>query len=138
MADEKKQKYLEFKSLEQQLQQLQEQSQILQQQITELMQLSNALDDFSVVKKNAPMFVTLGNGVYAQAELKETQKVLLMVGAGVAVSKTIPEAKSTIEKQVAELQDLFQTVHEQTERYLARAQELQKELTAGNEQEKKN
>lgn len=137
MIDEKKQKYVEFKSLEQQVQQLQEQSQILQQQIAELMQIANALDEFSTAKKDAPMFVALGSGIYAQAELKETQHVLLTVGAGVAVKKTIPEAKKTIEKQVKELQDIFQTVHEQMDRSLVRAQELQRELTAENKQEKK-
>ena len=90
----------------------QEQAEVLQQQIDTLnatiTELSVAMDTLSTVKGqgNNETLVPIGAGSFLITELKNTDEVIIGLGAGVAVKKKIDDAKDTITEQRTELEEL--------------------------------
>lgn len=73
----------------------QEQSEIIKQQIdtirstiAELDMLDETLDAIDG-KEGAEIFVPIGAGSFALAELKDTKNVIMSVGAGIAIKKVL-------------------------------------------------
>jgi len=88
------------------------QAEVLQQQIETLnatiAELSVAMDTLATVKgeDNKETLVPIGAGSFLITELKNTDEVIIGLGAGVAVKKKIDDAKETIAEQKKELEDL--------------------------------
>ena len=125
---EVKQKYMELQMIQHQMQQIQQQVQALESQAGEMDIVQQALDDFASSKPGSDSFVTLTPGLFVKAKLLETDKVLLNVGAGATVQKSIPEAKEIIAAQGVELRKLQQELTEQMGKITERAEKLQEEL----------
>ena len=90
----------------------QQQAEVLQQQIDSLnatiTELSVAMDTLSTIKgeDNKETLVPIGAGSFLITELKNTEEVIIGLGAGVAVKKKIDDAKDTITEQKTELEEL--------------------------------
>ena len=88
------------------------QAEVLQQQIDTLnatiTELSVAMDTLATVKgqDNKETLVPIGAGSFLITELKNTDEVIIGLGAGVAVKKKIDDAKDTITEQRTELEEL--------------------------------
>lgn len=88
------------------------QAEVLQQQIESLnatlTELTVALDTLDTVKgeENKETLVPIGAGSFLITELKNTDEVIIGLGAGVAAKKKIDDAKDTITEQRKELEDL--------------------------------
>lgn len=135
MSEEKKQrevqqKVMELQMLQQQAQQVQRQAQMLDQQAGEMDLVQQALDDFTQAKVGSDMFVTLTPGVFAKAKLQGTDTVILNVGGGAMVEKSIPDAKQVIAAQGVELRKLQQELMEQLQKIAERAEKTQTDLRA--------
>ncbi len=90
----------------------QQQAEVLQQQIENLnatiTDLSVSMDTLETVKgeDNKETLVPIGAGSFLVTELKNTEEVIISLGAGVAVKKKIDDAKETINEQKIELEEL--------------------------------
>jgi prefoldin alpha subunit len=88
------------------------QAEVIQQQIenlnASLTELTIALDTLEVVEdeKKEETLVPIGAGSFLITELKNTDEVIIGLGAGVAVKKKIADAKVTIGEQKTELEEL--------------------------------
>ena len=88
------------------------QAEVLQQQIDTLnatiTELQVAMDTLETVKgqDNKETLVPIGAGSFLITELKNTEEVIIGLGAGVAVKKTVDDAKVTIAEQKKELKEL--------------------------------
>jgi prefoldin alpha subunit len=88
------------------------QAEVLQQQIETLnatiAELTVAVDTLDTVKgeDNKETLVPIGAGSFLITELKNTDEVIIGLGAGVAVKKKVDDAKVTIAEQKKELEDL--------------------------------
>lgn len=132
---ELQQKYLEFKSLEQQINQNQQQISILNKQIVEFKNLSDNLLKIKQTKKDTEMFSPLGAGIFLKAELKDTQNVIMNVGSNTFILKTVDEASDLIKKQVEELGSIINQLELNLQELVMHAQKLEQEiitLTAKN------
>lgn len=140
MAEEKilQQKYLELQALNQQIQQLHQQSAALEQQHKELISLSQQLDELDKVKADSKMYAPLGGGLYVEGVITQTKKVLTNVGAGTIVPKTLEETKQIIEEQIDDLQKVIVTIEKKVQEFMKRGQTLHKETIAlAKKQQKK-
>lgn len=97
------QKYMEFQLLERQMKQVQAQIEQLESQLGELVYLEQSLEEIKHVKDGKEIFVPMGAGIFLQAALKNHQDVLVNVGSGIVVKKTVDQARELLEKQVREL-----------------------------------
>lgn len=88
------------------------QAEVLQQQIETLnatiTELQIAMDTLETVKgqDNKETLVPIGAGSFLITELKNIEEVIICLGAGVAVKKTVVDAKATIAEQKKELEEL--------------------------------
>jgi prefoldin alpha subunit len=88
------------------------QAEVIQQQIDTLNasigELAVALETLETVKgeEKKEILVPIGAGSFLITELKNTEDVIIGLGAGVAVKKKIDDAKVTIEEQKTELEQL--------------------------------
>jgi prefoldin alpha subunit len=88
----------------------QSQAELLQQQIetirvsiSELEILEDTLDNIEG-EEGAEAFVPIGAGSFIQADLKNTDQVIMSIGAGVAIKKKLADAKETLKVQKEDLQ----------------------------------
>lgn len=63
-----------------------------------------------------------------KAEVSDAEKVIVGVGAGVVVEKTVKEAKASVDKQLADLEKLRQTVQQQLLQVIQRMEEVRTKI----------
>jgi prefoldin alpha subunit len=61
------------------------------------------LETLEKEKSNAELLVPVGGNSYVRAKLENIDQVIVGIGSGVSVEKTLPEAKETIKKRIEEL-----------------------------------
>ena len=128
--EEVRQKYMELQILGQQIAQLQKQMQMLESQFIDLALMDQALDDIKNVKEGAKIFVPVGLGIFAKAELKDNKELLVNVGANVAVKKDIPSASRLIKKQLEEIRNVQEETMVELQRLSLHANSLEEEINS--------
>lgn len=89
---------------EQTAQGLQERLSMLNGAVTDLSYANMTLESIEKEKENAEMLVPVGGSSYISVKLANTDKVVVGMGAGVSVEKTVAEAKIIVKERIEELQ----------------------------------
>jgi len=95
--------------------------------LTELNLANMSLEGIEKKESNL-IFVPIGGGSYVKARLEETDKIVYGVGAGIAIEKTIKDAKEDIASRIAELNKTKTALEQQLNQVLIRLQEGQNRL----------
>jgi len=101
--------------------------------LTELSFARMTLEGVEKEKEEAPLLVPIGGGSYVQAKLASSDKIILGIGAGVSVEKTVAEAKETVGNRIADFERTRATLQQQLVQVVDRIQEGRarfQELTA--------
>jgi prefoldin alpha subunit len=91
--------------------------------ITELTVANATLEGLEKEGKGAPLFVPIGGGSYVKASLESVDTVIVGIGAGVAVERTIKEARENLENRVAELEKTRDTLRQQLSQVIEKIRE---------------
>jgi prefoldin alpha subunit len=91
--------------------------------LTELNQAKATLEGLEKEKEDVPLFVPIGGGSYIRAKLESADKVIVGMGAGVSVEKTLSEAKETVENRIAQLEKTRRTLQQQLTQVAQRIEE---------------
>jgi prefoldin alpha subunit len=62
------------------------------------------LESIEQEKENTEMLVPIGGSSYISVKLANANKVVVGLGAGVSVEKTLPEAKAVVKERLDELE----------------------------------
>jgi prefoldin alpha subunit len=83
-----------------------------------------------VEKENpeAPLFVPIGGGSFVKAKLESSDKVIVGMGAGVSIEKTIIEAKTTVQTRIGEMEKTMTSLRQQLVQVVNRMQENRDKL----------
>jgi len=127
MAEKNQKKVLEFYSLNQKIKQIQEQLELLNHQITELFVLEESIKDVEKGKKE--VFMPLGGGVFINAEIKDTEKLLVNVGGGVFVKKGLKESNMLVREQQEEIRQAMERLDVELKSGIKELKLLQKEIS---------
>jgi len=104
MESEEKQRELVFKfqMFEQQMQNIQQQLQAVEQAIVDMGRLNLGLDELKggVGKE---IVAPIGKGIFAKANLS-SEELLVDIGEGNIIQKTIPQTKELIQEQIKKLE----------------------------------
>jgi len=130
-------KYMELQMLDQQIKQIQKNSELIENQIEELHLVIQALDDLSKAEVGSDVLVPLSGGVFVKAKLEDNKNLLINVGAGVSAKKTIPETKELIEKQIKEIEKAKIELVGELQNFAKKAQTIQEELQKAAMEESK-
>ena len=127
--EEKLQKlYIEFQVLNNHIKQLEKQNTVLENQLMELMTTNQGLEDMKKVKSGTEILVPLSSGIYAKAELKESDNFIVNVGSNIALSKNLDSTKKVIENQINEIQKLQENFVQELQNNTAKAALLEQEI----------
>jgi prefoldin alpha subunit len=95
---------VELRMLEGTAEELQSRVNLVNAALNELRVSSMTLEGLGKEKKDAQLFVPIGGGSFVKAKLASVDKVIVGVGADVALEKTMKEAKENVENRIAELE----------------------------------
>ena len=101
-----KEKVMEFQLLQQQLEQMQKYLEEIELKLLEFHKTKESLSEMASLKPGSEAFIPLAQGIFAQGNINETSTLLVNVGADIAVTKTIPQVKELIDRQVSELSEV--------------------------------
>ena len=128
-------KIIQLEYMNQQIKAMQIHLADLEKAVEELSVLKVGLTNMAGAKKGDAMLVPLGASSYVRANLTDASKVMVSIGAGVFVDKTVKEAAPIVKKQVEELQKqeeiVIQNISMLTQEADKIAADLNKELKAG-------
>jgi len=95
---------VELRMLEGTAEALQSRVNLVNAALTELRVSSITLEGLEKEKKDAQLFVPIGGGSYIKAKLGSADKVVVGIGADVALERTMKEAKENLGNRIAELE----------------------------------
>lgn len=119
---------MELRLLEGTAETLQSRINIVAAAVAELTLAKRTLEGVESEKADAPLFVPVGGGSYIKAKLESADAVVVGIGAGVAVEKTIEAARETVENRLSELEDSRKRLEQQLFKVAEKIQEDQAEL----------
>ncbi|MCX6706922.1 MAG: prefoldin subunit alpha [Candidatus Woesearchaeota archaeon] len=121
-------KYVELQLLDQQIKQAQKQIELVENQVTELEAINQSLQEFSTTSAGTEILMPLSGGVFAKAELKDNKNLIVNVGAGTAVTKSVPDTEKLVTNQMNELLKVRDELLFQLQQHVNKAQNIQQEL----------
>lgn len=104
---------IELRFLEQTAETLQQRISMLNAAMTDLTYASTALENIEKEKENAELLIPIGGSSYIQTKLASSDKVIVGMGAGVSIEKTLPEAKSILKERLEEMAKNMRSAQQQ-------------------------
>lgn len=104
---------VELRILEGTAEALQSRINLVNAALTELRVANMTLEGLEKEKKEAPLVVPIGGGSYIEATLRSADKTIVGVGAGVAIEKTIKEAKENLGNRLSNLEKTKKSLQQQ-------------------------
>jgi len=111
--DELRRLSVEMRYLEQTAEALQQRISMVNAAITDLTYANATLDGIEKEKENIEMLVPIGGSSYVKAKLADSNKIIVGIGAGVSVEKTLPEAKVALKERLDELEKTMNSAQQQ-------------------------
>ena len=104
---------VEMRYLEQTAEALQQRIGMVNAAITDLTYANATLDGIESEKENAEMLVPIGGSSYVKVKLTDSNKIIVGMGAGVSVEKTLAEAKITLKERLDDLEKTMNSAQQQ-------------------------
>jgi len=104
---------VELQILEGTVEALQSRMNLVNAALTELRVANITLDGLEKEKKGMSLFVPIGGGSYVQAKLGNVDKVIVGMGAGIAIERTMKEAKENVKNRITDLEKTIASLQQQ-------------------------
>jgi prefoldin alpha subunit len=104
---------MEMRYLEQTAETLQQRISMINAAINDLTYANETLEGIEKEKENSELLIPIGGSAYMKFKLADPDKVIISLGAGVSVEKTLAEAKATINERTEELEKTMQAGQQQ-------------------------
>jgi prefoldin alpha subunit len=104
---------VEMRFLEQTAETLQSRIGMINAAVTDLTYANMTLEGMEKEKDNAELLVPIGGSSYIKVKLANSDKVIVGMGAGVSVEKTLPEAKAIVKERLDELEKTMNSAQQQ-------------------------
>ncbi len=104
---------VEMRYLEQTAETLQQRVSMVNAALTDLTYANMTMEGIEKEKENTELLVPTGGGSYVKARLVNPDKVIVSVGAGVSMERTLPEAKAILKERMEELEKTRNSVQQQ-------------------------
>ncbi len=95
---------MQLRYFEQTAENLQQRLSMLNAALTDLTYANITLESIEKEQENAEMLVPIGGSSYINVKLADPNKVVVGLGAGVSVEKTLPEAKTIVKQRMDDLE----------------------------------
>jgi len=128
MDDALKDKYAELRLATAQIKQLQQQLEAVEEKKLEIAGAISGMDDLKKAAPKAKMLTPVTEGIFASATLDSSNELIVNVGSGICVKKTVEEAKGMLTGRLQELNGYEENMLEELNKLTDEASRLEKEL----------
>jgi prefoldin alpha subunit len=104
---------VEMRFLEQTAETLQQRISMMNAVMTDLTYANMTLEGIEQEKEDAELLVPIGGSSYIKVKLANPDKVVVGMGVGVSVEKTLPEAKEIVKERLGELEKTMRSAQQQ-------------------------
>ncbi|MCL2358720.1 MAG: prefoldin subunit alpha [Nitrososphaerota archaeon] len=104
---------MEMRYLEQTAEALQQRISMVNTAIADLTYANETLDSMEKEQENAEMLVPIGGSSYVKVKLADPNKVIVGLGSGVSVEKTLSDAKVVLKERLDELEKAMNSAQQQ-------------------------
>jgi prefoldin alpha subunit len=94
----------ELRYFEQTAEGMQQRLNMMNAAMTDLTYANMTLEELEHEKEGAELLVPIGGSGYIKAKLSSTDKIIVGLGAGVSIEKTLPEAKAIVKERLDEME----------------------------------
>jgi prefoldin alpha subunit len=108
----------------QQLESIDMQLQYLQSTLTDYQRTKITVDQLHTVDENSELLIPVGAGTFVNGSLKNTSNVLIGVGAGIVIEKTVDEAVIKLEERIKRIQENLEKMVSLGQKIQSDAEEL--------------
>jgi len=115
-----RQAYVEVRVLENYAEEIRTRLQVVVNTNTELQTTRAAIEALTKTPEGTPLLVNLGGGVYGMARTSDPTKILLDVGTGIVVEKTVEGSLELINKRLEDLEKARASLESQLSNILTR------------------
>lgn len=129
MTDEKiQEKYMLFQLMQQSLENLRQQQEVVKSRMMDLLVTENALNEIKDMEEKDEILIPFGSGVFGNGSISDNQKVMVNIGSGVMVRKSLKEANEFMGKRRDELEKAGSQISEEMERVAVQINSLGAEI----------
>jgi prefoldin alpha subunit len=107
---------------------IQQRINLVRSAIMELNMATSTLDGIGDKDAADSMLIPIGGGSYIRARIGDREKIIVGVGANVAVEKTVDEAKEDFQTRILELDKVRSSLQTQFDESITKADGLQREI----------
>lgn len=104
---------VEMRFLEQTAETLQQRIGMINAALTDMTYANATLEGIEQQKENVEMLVPIGGSSYVKVKLADPDKVIIGLGAGVSVEKTLGDAKADLKQRLDELEKTMNSAQTQ-------------------------
>ncbi len=104
---------MEMRYLEQTADALQQRISMVNAALTDINYANMTLDGMEKEKENSELLIPIGGSSYVKVKLADPNKVIVGMGSGVSVEKTLPEAKAALKERLDELEKTMHASQQQ-------------------------
>lgn len=126
MQKEMQTKYMTYKTLEANLANLNRQKELLFSKLMEIQNTIVSIDEMG--KGKSDTLFSVGSAAYVKGNAIDRNRVVVEIGAGVAVEKDAEDAKKTLERRKEEIEKSIESTQNEMGRILAMMQRLESEV----------
>jgi prefoldin alpha subunit len=119
---------VELQYLEGAAQAMQQRISLIDAAITEMQVANSTMEGLKSESIGVDVLVPVGGGSYIRAKIGDNERLIVGIGADVAIEKSLSEAIESYTARIAELQKARSTLERQIEQVLARIEKGRQEL----------
>jgi prefoldin alpha subunit len=110
-------KYIQLQLLKQQFQELAETRNTLLERMSDITTSIDALQKLDSIKKGDEIWSSIGSSAFVKSDIKDTENVLVGIGAGVIVKENRARATELLESRLSELKKIEQEILTELSRF---------------------
>ncbi len=125
--DEFREKAIQFQLMQSNIQMLQEREGVLIKKMEELQKTKMAFEELDSTKKG-DAFIPVGSGNFVSGNITDTDNVLVGIGSGVAIKKTMKDAVKIMDDRIDMIEKELKGISDEGQKLLPKLVKLQNEI----------
>jgi prefoldin alpha subunit len=123
---EMQERMLAYRMLENRIRGLAQQRQMISSKILEIQGTLAGIED--TMKSEGDVIFSIGSEAHIKGGVKDRKNIIVEVGAGVALEKSVEDAKATLEGRLKELESAFSNIQSEMSRMSSAMSDIQSDL----------
>ncbi len=112
-------KYIQLQLLKQQATALVEEKANIEERLHEMSMTVDAVKQIGTVQHGSELWSSLGGGAFVRSDIKDTDNVLIVVGAGILIKKNRTQALELLESRFHDVNQFYTTLLDELKKYTA-------------------